>query len=227
MSRVARVWKHFAAVACVAACPALARADLASLPMLRDATAARASSYDRRGGNADSWAFNPGQTREIANIKGPGAITHLWFTIAAREPGYYRKIVLRIYWDGERSPSVECPIGDFFGLGHGQYYRYACAPIQIGDRGGLNCYWRMPFKQSARLTVTNECSLPIVLYFYVDHELYARGKADLERMGYFHAQYRQARAQAGCGLHHSGSGRSRRLCRVQLHDTTGQAWLVG
>ena len=164
---------------------------LADLPLLRDATAGRASSYDRRGGNADSWAFNPGYTREIASITGPGAITHFWFTIAARDLGYYRKIVLRIYWDGESSPSVECPIGDFFGLGHGQYYRYACAPIQIGDRGGLNCYWRMPFKRSARVTVTNECPLPIVLYFYVDHEQYPPGKRDFERLGYFHAQYRQ------------------------------------
>jgi hypothetical protein len=170
-----------------------ARGGLSHLPVLRDAAAGRASSSDRKGGNADAWAFNPGQTRELANIEGPGAITHLWFTIAARDPGYYRKIVLRIYWDGERSPSVECPIGDFFGLGHGQYYRYSCAPIQIGDRGGLNCYWRMPFERSARIMVTNESSLPMGMYFYVDYERYPAGKQDMRGVGYFHAQYRQGR----------------------------------
>jgi len=175
------------------ACAGPVTAGLADLPVIRDSEAARASSYDRTGGNGDSWAFNAGQTRELASLKGPGAITHLWFTIGSREPGYLRKIVIRMYWDGEKSPSVECPIGDFFGLGHGQYYRYACAPIQIGDRGGLNCYWRMPFRRSARVTVANEGALPMGMYFYVDYELSRAPGAGFDRVGYFHAQYRQRR----------------------------------
>jgi hypothetical protein len=175
----------------LAAAPAWA--DLAALSLLRDASAGRASSYDVTGGNGDSWDFNSGQTREIAYVRGPGAITHLWFTIASREPGNLRKIVLRFYWDGEPSPSIECPIGDFFGLGHGQYYLYGCAPIQIGDRGGLNCYWRMPFQRSARITVTNECASPIGLYFHVDHERFPASLVNFDEVGYFHAEYRQGR----------------------------------
>jgi len=193
MNGVTRLGGYILLALCAVLEAGSVRGGLADLPLIRDLDAGRASSYDRTGGNADSWAFNPGQTRELANLKGPGAITHLWFTIASRDPGYYRKIVIRMYWDDEKSPSVECPIGDFFGLGHGQYYRYACAPIQIGDRGGLNCYWRMPFKRSARVTVANEGALPMGMYFHVDYERYAAPGPDLRRVGYFHAQYRQGR----------------------------------
>jgi len=178
---------------CVLWAAAPAPAGLDELPLLSDGIAGRASSYDVTGGNGDSWAFEPGQTRELARLEGPACITHIWSTIAARGPGYYRKIVLRIYWDDEASPSVETPIGDFFGLGDGQYYLYSCAPIQIGDRGGLNCYWRMPFKRSARMTVTNECETPIGLYFHIDYERWPGREAEFESLGYFHAQYRQGR----------------------------------
>lgn len=178
------------AAAAAVAPPATA---LGALPDLPAYTAGRASSHDVTGGNGDSWSFEPGQTREIANLQGPGAITHLWFTIGAREPGFYRKIVIRAYWDDEKEPSVECPIGDFFGLGHGQYYRYNSAPIQIGDFGGLNCYWRMPFQKGARLTLTNECDNGFGIYFYVDYVKYAPGALKFANTGYFHAQYRQGR----------------------------------
>jgi hypothetical protein len=181
------------AAAVVAAAPIPPATALGSLPELPDFTAGRESSHDVTGGNGDSWSFKPGETREIANIEGPGAITHLWFTIGAREPGFLRKIVIRVYWDGEENPSVECPIGDFFGLGHGQYYRYSCAPIQIGDFGGLNCYWRMPFKQRARLTVTNGCESGFGIYFYVDYIKYKPDAVDFGKVGYFHAQYCQGR----------------------------------
>jgi len=166
---------------------------LGSLPDLSDFTAGRASSHDVTGGNGDSWHFKAGETRDIASLEGPGAITHLWFTIGSREPGFYRKIVIRIYWDNEKEPSVEVPIGDFFGLGHGQYYRYACAPIQIGDTGGLNCYWRMPFAKRARITLTNGCDDGLGIYFYVDYIKYKAGAVDFRKVGYFHAQYRQGR----------------------------------
>jgi len=166
---------------------------LGSLPDLPDFTAGRESSHDVTGGNADSWAFKPGQTRQIADLQGPGAITHLWFTLGSREPGFYRKVVIRIYWDDEKTPSVECPIGDFFGLGHGQYYRYSCAPIQIDDFGGLNCYWRMPFKKRARVTLTNQCKDGFGIYFYVDYIKYGARAVDFSKVGYFHAQYRQGR----------------------------------
>ncbi|UCH35664.1 MAG: DUF2961 domain-containing protein, partial [Armatimonadota bacterium] len=181
------------AVRIAAAAPPSPVTALGALPELLDFTAGRASSHDVTGGNGDSWSFDPGQMREIANIEGPGAITHLWFTMGAREPGFLRKVVIRMYWDDEKEPSVECPIGDFFGLGHGQYYRYSCAPIQIGDYGGLNCYWRMPFAKRARVTLTNECDSGFGIYFYVDYVTYKPRAVDFGKLGYFHAQYRQGR----------------------------------
>jgi len=154
-----------------------------------DLQAARASSSNPDpDGNGDSWGFKPGETRTLADLKGPGEISHIWCTISSDEPAIYRKLVLRMYWDGEQTPSVECPIGDFFGLGQGQYYLYDCAVFSVGDRQGFNCYWPMPFARSARITVTNEAEKGTGLYFYVDY--LRQAKAD-PRRGRFHAQYRQ------------------------------------
>src|ERR1039458_8344133 len=79
------------------------------------------SSFDRTGGNADSWPIQPGATRELFASEGPGVITHIWFTIAADSSNHLKEIVIRIYWDGHAKPSVEVPVGDFFGLNLGQY----------------------------------------------------------------------------------------------------------
>jgi hypothetical protein len=99
-------------------------------------------------------------------------------------------MVLRMYWDGEEHPSVEAPIGDFFGLGHGRYYQYASLPIQIGTDKGLNCFWRMPFSDGARVTVTNDGPIEgEAFYYYVDYE---KHDAPTEEPARFHAQYRQA-----------------------------------
>lgn len=87
-------------------------------------TAHRISSYDRTGGNADGMQDHPiaiGETRTLAKIEGAGAITHVWITISSKDEHHLKHLVLRMYWDGEKSPSVESPIGDFFGLGHAQY----------------------------------------------------------------------------------------------------------
>src|SRR5512135_2373338 len=94
---------------------------LAGLEKLKDFEAMRDSSSDKdwRNGNADARPIEPGGTLVLADIKGPGMITHFWNTIAHPAPFYSRLLTLRIYWDGETHPSVECPIGDFFGVGHG------------------------------------------------------------------------------------------------------------
>jgi len=149
----------------------------------------RISSFDRTGGNKDSLTIEPGQTAVLADIKGPGAIHHIWVTIAA-EPFYGRKIVLRAFWDGEQAPSLEVPIGDFFGVGHGLNRNFSSIPITCSSEGrAKNCYWYMPFGQSARVTVTNEGNQPIpAFYYYVDY----RELKDLPpETPYFHAQYRQ------------------------------------
>jgi hypothetical protein len=179
----------------VGLCAAEAKAlgALADLPALKNFRAARESSYDPTGGNADGRhdsPLQPGETRTMADIEGAGAITHIWITIATSDDKHLRNMVLRMYWDGEEHPSVESPIGDFFGLGHGRYYQYASLPIQIGTDKGLNCYWRMPFSDGARITVTNEG--PIAggaYYYYVDYEKHDKPPAEPTR---FHAQYRQA-----------------------------------
>lgn len=149
----------------------------------------RISSYDPTGGNRDALSIAPGQTAVLAEIKGPAAIHHIWMTIAA-EPFYGRKLVLRIYWDGEDSPSVEAPLGDFFAVGHGLNRNLVSIPIVRSSEGrALNCYWYMPFRWSARITVTNEGSRPVgSFYYYIDYRELEDLRPDVP---YFHAQYRQ------------------------------------
>ena len=149
----------------------------------------RISSYDSTGGNRDAFPIGTGETLTIANIRGPGIIHHIWVTVSA-EPFYGKKIILRIYWDGEDNPSVEAPIGDFFGVGHGLNRNYASLPFVCTSEGrARNCFWHMPFKKSARITVTNEGSKQVrSFYYYIDYRLLK----DLpENVRYFHAQYRQ------------------------------------
>src|SRR5215470_16672325 len=90
---------------------------LSSLTKPQDYVLKRASSYDRTGGNEDYRTLAPGETLALLEAAGPGEISHIWVTIASGESFHLKKIVLRIFWDGESSPSVEAPIGDFFGLG--------------------------------------------------------------------------------------------------------------
>lgn len=152
-------------------------------------TSHRISSYDRTGGNRDSLTIEPGKTVELAAIRGPAAVDHIWTTIAA-EPFYGRKIVLRVYWDGEEAPSVEAPIGDFFGVGHGLNRNLSSLPIADSSAGrARNCYWYMPFRWSCRITATNEGTAAVdAFYYYIDY----RGLPDLKPDApYFHAQYRQ------------------------------------
>ena len=92
---------------------------ISSLPQAKDYVQHRASSYDRSGANADARRIAPGETLTLLDEAGPGLITHLWVTIASDDPHHLKALVLRMYWDEENAPSVEAPIGDFFGLGLG------------------------------------------------------------------------------------------------------------
>lgn len=149
----------------------------------------RVSSEDREG-NADMRVIGPGQTLEMADLKGPGEITHLWTTINTADPDHLRNIVFRIYWDGNDYPSVESPVGDFFGLGHAKYYMFDNPVQAIGTDKGMNCFWPMPFKKSARVTATNESQTTVgAYYYYVDYRTFDKLPEDSL---YFHAQYRQA-----------------------------------
>lgn len=165
-------------------------ANFATLARLRDYKNKRASSYDRTGANADFVALEPGQTTTLLDGAGPGVITHLWFTIDSDEEFHLKKLVLRAYWDGEVEPSVEVPIGDFFGLGLGEYFLYQSALTTVASIRALNAYFPMPFAKSARVTLSNEGKrLVNSLYHNIDYVALQELPAGL---GYFHAQYRQA-----------------------------------
>ena len=97
---------------------------LSSLPQTKDYVQKRSSSYDRSGGNADSRAIAAGETLTLLDDAGPGLISHVWVTIASDDPNHLKALVLRMYWDGEASPERGSPIGDFFGLGLGDYHLY-------------------------------------------------------------------------------------------------------
>ncbi len=148
------------------------------------------SSYDRTGGNADRWPIAPGETKEVFNANGPGVISHIWFTIAAPSTYHLKEIVLRIYWDGNSKPSVEVPVGDFFGLNLGIYNVYQSAFLNCSSVKALNCYFAMPFRKSARITATNEGAKGVnAFYSNIDYQLVPSLPS---RSLYFHAQYRQA-----------------------------------
>ena len=163
---------------------------LRNLAVLRDGVKRqRFSSYDRTGGNNDHTPIPAGGKLDLARIDGPGTITHLWMTIADNERYYLRKIVLRAYWDGETEPSVESPVGDFFGAGFGEPTYLSTEPLQVADRG-MNCFFPMPFSKGAHIELENQGSQPIrSLYFYVDYESYAPDSDSAktnEKLGRFH-----------------------------------------
>jgi hypothetical protein len=148
------------------------------------------SSHDPTGANADRWPIQPGATQQVFHSAGPGVITHIWFTIAAQSLNHLKEIVLRMYWDGNSRPSVETPVGDFFGLNLGQYVIYQSAFLNCSPIRALNCYFSMPFRKSARITVTNEGSQPVgAFYSNIDYQM---APALPEDVLYFHAQYRQS-----------------------------------
>jgi len=151
----------------------------------------------RSSSNNPDWASNddskrpiPGETTVLADLQGPGVITHMWVTIADNEYGWPKLLRLRIYYDGSPIPSVDAPIGDFFAVGHGFEAKVKSLMIvDSSDGRARNSYWPMPFKKSARVTVTNEghrrCSN---LYYHVDWE---KMPSLPENTMYFHARYRQ------------------------------------
>jgi hypothetical protein len=173
---------------------------------MSDATTHRSSSWDCTGGNLDFITdIAPGKSAVLLETKGPGKITHLWLTYAdfPRHETVLRDLILRIYWEGASVPSVEVPLGDFFGLGHalpGEFYRkhqfqLNSAPVAVGqNERALNCYWPMPFHKSARVEIYNNGTRTLrLLYFHVDYELGAQ-PAD---SALFHAAFHQVKDQKG------------------------------
>lgn len=146
---------------------------LTSLPLLGPGRSRRASSWDRTGGNADSVRIPKGTTAVLADLPGSGVVRHIWVTVACKDPLYLRHLILRMHWDGEAHPSVESPLGDFFGQGWGEHYLLNSLPFAAAPAGGkaMSCFLPMPFGRGARITVENQSAEDVAsFYFYVDWE---------------------------------------------------------
>jgi hypothetical protein len=138
----------------------------------------------------EGWKVNPyvriqpGETFTMAEIEGPGAIQHIWMT----PTGNWRFSIIRIYWDDETEPSVECPVGDFFGMGWNEYAPLNSLAVCVNPGSAFNCYWVMPFRKKCRITMENiNDKDPMTLYYQVDYTL-----TDVpDDAAYFHAQYRR------------------------------------
>ena len=170
---------------------------LGDLPRIRDCIRRRVSSHDVTGGNVDFFNVPMGEKLVLADLKGAGCIRHIWITMGCEDKWHLRKIILRMYWDGEQNPSVEAPIGDFFGLGHGIYKTHSSMPLQMAPEDGkaLNCWWAMPYSDGAIIEVENQCSVDLErIYYYIDYEEY--DKLD-EPMGRFHAQWNRVNTTQG------------------------------
>lgn len=168
---------------------------------LRSAKTGRVSSWETNGRNNDAWTIEPGETRVLADIEGPGRITHIWMT----QRNHYRECLLRFTWDDAKKPSVDVPLGDFFCLGNSMVKSFQSALFtastnwnNAANRGcALNCYVPMPFRSRAKIELLNQSKEAHRQYFYVDYETYDTQPDD--DMGYFHAEFRRTNPFGGWG----------------------------
>jgi hypothetical protein len=210
------------------------------LARVRSARTGRASSWDHRGRNQDYWVIGPGETRTLAELGGPGCLTHLWLTQFCRrtlgpalvdpiessqvapvneianalgitweeaDPDYYRKVLLRVTYDGAEAPAILVPLGDFFGVGNCMPANYSSAfftvtakpeeALRFGGSASLNCYLPMPFRQGIKVEVVNENDVPYAQYFHVDYELYGDPLPD--DVAYLHASWTRSNPCPGWG----------------------------
>jgi len=174
---------------------------LDDITRITSAKTGRFSSWDRSGRNADAWSIGPGETKVLADIEGPGRITHIWMT----QGRHYRECLLRITWDDAPYPSVLVPLGDFFCLGHGIVNSFQSLLFSASTSSNnrfeagcaLNCYAPMPFARRAVVELVNESKEAHGQYFYVDYETY--GQEPPGGSGYFHAEFRRENPFGGWG----------------------------
>lgn len=147
--------------------------------------------------NWDNFNVPPGSTHVLLDEKGPGVITHIWITFLGPEPqnwapkgsADHQEILLRMYWDGDDRPAVEAPLGDFFANCFGLRTEVISLPVVVEDADSYNCFWRMPFRKSARIEVENQSDKPLsLLYFNID---WIKTDDLPKDTPYFYAQYRQ------------------------------------
>ena len=139
----------------------------------------REASWSPDGYNRDWLIIPPGQTGQLADIQGPGIITHLWFAIdndhKIVDPLFLRKAILQMFWAEADFPSVNVPVGDFLGVGHGRVNNYTSALFDMSinegaQRGAFNCWTQMPFPNRAKLQLVNESDTDIRIFYYIDHQ---------------------------------------------------------
>lgn len=141
------------------------------------------------------WKVSPsvkieaGETFTLAEIDEEGAIQHIWMT----PTGNWRFSILRIYWDGEEEPSVEVPVGDFFGMGWGEYSPLNSLPITVNPGSAFNSFWPMPFRKKCKITMENISAREMFLYYQIDYTL----TEVPNDAAYFHAQFRRSHPTEG------------------------------
>jgi hypothetical protein len=171
---------------------------LSNLARIREYKSCRLSSWDRSGGNMDAIQVGPGERAVLGEIAGAGCVKHIWMTMAslAREPHELCQTVLRMFWDGEASPSVEVPLGDFFGIGFGLRRNFVSLPLQMSPQNGrgFNCWFPMPFADGARFEIENQGAERRIVFFYIDYEAHPAIDA---RLGRFHAWWNRVNPTAG------------------------------
>jgi len=213
----------------------LSRSVFSDMIYLERSHSARVSSYDHMGGNTDFRAIKPGETLDLAIIEGVGCIRHVYFTIWPTEH-YLRELVLRMYWDGEITPSVEVPFGDFFGEGQERvrFFRSLMVTVNPGSGGvagtiGFNSYFPMPFEKGARLTLTNEGHDTVgAVWYHVDYDQLRHMDPNVGR---FHAKWRRENPTTAVGdkpnvTIHDGKNTDGKENYVIL-DAEGQGNLAG
>jgi hypothetical protein len=181
----------------------LGQGSLANLARIRNYKSRRLSSWDRSGGNRDAVQVMPGATCVLGEIAGAGCVKHIWMTMASlpAERPALRQTVLRMFWDGEASPSVEVPLGDFFGIGFGLRRNFVSLPLQMSPQKGrgFNCWFPMPFAAGARFEIENQGEHERIVFFYIDYEEHDAIDADLGR---FHAWWNRTNPTAGTAREH-------------------------
>jgi len=163
--------------------------------------------------NDDSKRPVPGETLVLADLEGPGIVTHMWITVAANEYAWPRLLRFRVYYNGHKTPSVDVPFGDFFASAHGYERNIDSLMIRNSSNGrSRNCYWPMPFHKSCKITVTNEGSRRVSMFYYqIDWQKHKQLPLDI---GYFHTYYRQELPAVG-GRHY------------EILNVKGEGHLVG
>jgi hypothetical protein len=210
---------------------------LEALYTRRTARSHRASSWDRTGANNDYIRIDAGDEAVLMEHEGSGCITHIYCAMILPDLRDHRNAILRCYWDGAERPSVEVPLGDFFGLAHGRIREFSSSLVSVnagfGSSHGLNAYFPMPFSTGARVTVTNRGDVALggpagAFWYHVDYETYDEVADDVHR---FHACYRQEKPTQPVGdepnvtLHQAPN-----LDGIQNYvalDTRGEGRMVG